>query len=167
MKKALVILTCALGVNGAFLASTAFAQQASAPVATASGTVSTSGAERETRVEQRIASLHSQLKITPDQEGKWNAFADVMRENGKTMVDMSHQRVAAASGQSALDNMKQYASLVQAHADGVRKLVNAFEPLYNSLSPEQKKLADATFREHMGEHHHPVRGAKQDKPVQQ
>ncbi len=27
----------------------------------------------------------------------------------------------------------------------MKKLVDAFEPLYNSFSPEQKKLADQTF----------------------
>jgi hypothetical protein len=42
--------------------------------------------------------------------------------------------------------MKQYAEITQAHADGTKKLVDAFEPLYNSFSPEQKKLADTTFR---------------------
>jgi protein CpxP len=46
--------------------------------------------------------------------------------------------------------MKQYATIAQAHADGIKKLVDAFEPLYSSLSPEQKKLADQTF--HQGPH---------------
>jgi periplasmic protein CpxP/Spy len=173
MKKTLVILTCALGASGAFTTSGAFAQAAPAPapVATASGSASTSGGSgatpREARVEQRIASLHSQLKITPAQEGQWNAFAEVMRENGATMGDRYRQRAATAKSQSALDNMTQYADLAQAHADGVKKLVTAFEPLYNSLSPEQKKLADAAFREGMGgEHQHRTRGKKEEKTVQ-
>jgi hypothetical protein len=48
---------------------------------------------------------------------------------------------------SALDDMKQYAEITQAHADGTKKLVDAFQPLYDSMSADQKKLADTTFRE--------------------
>nr|WP_232316528.1 hypothetical protein [Candidatus Burkholderia verschuerenii] len=47
----------------------------------------------------------------------------------------------------ALDDMKQYAQITQADADGTKRLVDAFEPLYTSLSPEQKKLADTAFRQ--------------------
>lgn len=169
MKKALVILTCALGMSGALTASGAFAQQAPVPAAAASGaTTSMSGTnKREARVEERIAYLQSQLKITPAQEPQWNTFADVMRENGKTMGDMYRQRSEVAKTQSALDNMQQYVDIAQAHADGMKKLVAAFDPLYNSLSPEQKKLADASFREGMGgDHRHQARGGKQEKSAQ-
>ena len=48
---------------------------------------------------------------------------------------------------SALDDMKQYEQITQANADGTKRLVEAFEPLYASLSPEQKKLADTSFRD--------------------
>jgi hypothetical protein len=70
-----------------------------------------------------------------------------MRGNGETMGELFKQRRAATSV-SALDDMKQYATIAQAHADGMKKLVDAFDPLYNSFSPEQKKLADVTFRQH-------------------
>jgi hypothetical protein len=53
---------------------------------------------------------------------------------------------------SALDDMKQYQQITQANADGTKRLVDAFEPLYASLSPEQKKLADTNFREGGREH---------------
>ena len=102
-------------------------------------------ASHEQRVEDRIKYLHTQLKITSAQESQWNAFADVMRNNGETMGKLFEARHANPNV-SALDDMKQYAEITQAHADGTKKLVDAFEPLYNSFSPEQKKLADTTFR---------------------
>ncbi|WP_345810717.1 Spy/CpxP family protein refolding chaperone [Paraburkholderia sp. PREW-6R] len=141
MKKALVMLASAVAMSGAFA-------QASAPAAApASASAPASGkAGHERNVEDRIAYLHSQLKITPAQETQWNAFADVMRSNGQTMGELFQQRRAAAN-LSALDDMKQYATIAQAHADGMKKLVDAFDPLYNSFSPEQKKLADATFHQ--------------------
>ncbi len=36
-------------------------------------------------VEQRIATLHASLKITPDEESLWNAVAQAMRENAAAM----------------------------------------------------------------------------------
>lgn len=138
MKKALVILASALAMSGAFA-------QTAAP-ASASAAASAAAGKHERNVEDRIAYLHSQLQITPAQEPQWKTFSDVMRSNGETMGELYKQR-KAATDQSALDDMKQYSTIAQAHADGMKKLVDAFEPLYNSFSPDQKKLADETFRQ--------------------
>jgi protein CpxP len=137
MKKALVILASTLAMSGAFA-------QTAAPAA-ASTAAPAAAAKHERSVEDRIAYLHSQLKITAAQETQWNAFADVMRSNSEAMISLYQQR-KAATNQSALDDMKQYTTIAQSHADGMKKLLDAFEPLYTSLSPEQKTLADQTFR---------------------
>ena len=139
MKKALVMLATAVSMGSAFAQTAA---PAAAPENAASAPAAKAGYERN--VEDRIAYLHAQLKITPAQETQWKAFADAMRSNGETMSQLFQQR-KAATNVSALDDMKQYATIAQAHADGMKKLVDAFDPLYGSLSPEQKKLADATF----------------------
>jgi periplasmic protein CpxP/Spy len=142
MKKTLVLLVSALSISGAFAQTAA---PSAAPAMSAASSADKS-ARREERVEQRISYLHQQLKITPQQESQWNAFADVMRGNGQTMAKLFEER-RANQDMSALDNMKQYADIAQAHADGTKKLVDAFQPLYDSMSPDQKKLADTTFRE--------------------
>jgi hypothetical protein len=160
MKKALVLLASAVAMSGAFA-------QASAPAAAPSSTAASAPAAKaghERNVEDRIAYLHSQLKITPAQEPQWKAFADVMRGNGQTMGELFKER-RAATNLSALDDMKQYATIAQAHADGVKKLVDAFDPLYTSFSPEQKKLADTTFHREGGaesghRHHGKGKGGK-------
>ncbi|MEX3785144.1 Spy/CpxP family protein refolding chaperone [Paraburkholderia sp. BR14374] len=161
MKKALVMLATAVSMGGAF-AQTAAPASASAPDTTATASAAKAGHERN--VEDRIAYLHSQLKITPAQETQWKAFADVMRSNGETMGQLFEQR-KAATNVSALDDMKQYATIAQAHADGMKKLVDAFEPLYGSLSPEQKKLADATFHRGGPEGHQRGHHGKASKPA--
>jgi len=152
MKKAFVVLAASLSISGAF------AQTAATPAAPAAASPAhaTPAVKHEQRVEQRIAYLHSALKITSAQETQWNAFADAMRSNGQTMSQLFEQRRASGEQRSALDDMKQYAQIAQAHAEGMQKLVAAFEPLYESMSPEQKALADKTFREH--HMHHPMRG---------
>jgi hypothetical protein len=161
MKKTLVILATALAASGAFA-------QASAPAAPPAAASSASpAAKHEARIENRIAYLHQQLKIAPQQETQWQSFADAMREDGETMGKLYEKRRQSVENASALDNMRDYAEITEAHAEGMKKLVAAFEPLYNSLSPEQKKLADATFRERMGPHHaRSGRAAKAEKPAQ-
>ncbi|MPW21120.1 hypothetical protein GCT13_30655 [Paraburkholderia sp. CNPSo 3157] len=138
MKKTLAILASALSMSAAFA-------QTAAPAMSAAASQTQGKARHEQRVEERINYLHSQLKITSAQESQWNAFADVMRNNSETMANLFEQR-RANPNMSALDDMKGYAEITQAHADGSKKLVDAFEPLYTSFSPEQKKLADQTFR---------------------
>ncbi|GLU34573.1 Spy/CpxP family protein refolding chaperone [Trinickia caryophylli] len=158
MKKTLVVLACALAANGVFA-------QASAPASSAAAV--SPAARHEARVEERIAYLHKQLKITPEQETQWKAFADAMREDGDTMGKLYAQRVKGVESESALDNMRSYAELTQAHADGAKKLVAAFEPLYGSFSAQQKQLADTTFRERMGGPRHRIPHSKMPKPAQQ
>jgi len=50
--------------------------------------------KHENALESRISSLHDQLKITADQEKKWQAVANVMRSNAKA----SHELVMEAQG---------------------------------------------------------------------
>jgi len=148
MKKVLVLLASAAAMSGAFAQASAPAAAPSVAAASAPAAPAAKGGH-ERNVEDRIAYLHAQLKITPEQEPQWKAFADVMRGNGQTMGELFKER-RAATNVSALDDMKQYATIAQAHADGMKKLVDAFDPLYNSFSPEQKKLADTTFRREGG-----------------
>jgi periplasmic protein CpxP/Spy len=158
MKKTLVALAASFAFSAAFA-------QSSSPAATTAATAPASSpaahaAAREARVEERISELHAKLKITSAQDPQWSKFADVMRENGQTIRTLYQQRMAQGPGTSALDDMKQYEQITQAQADGTKRLVDAFEPLYTSLSPEQKKLADANFHQtrgagpHRGAHMH-------------
>ncbi|MEM5439826.1 Spy/CpxP family protein refolding chaperone [Paraburkholderia diazotrophica] len=164
MKKTLAILASALSMSAAF-AQTPAPAGASAPAMSTAASQTQGKARHEQRVEERINYLHSQLKITSAQESQWNAFADVMRSNSETMGNLFAQR-RANPNMSALDDMKGYAEITQAHADGSKKLVDAFEPLYTSFSPEQKKLADETFRRQPGEGHaHHRRSGKPAAPA--
>jgi periplasmic protein CpxP/Spy len=140
MKKTFVVLAAALSMSGAF------AQTAAAPTAASPARAEARAAQHEQRVEERITFLHSTLKITPEQEPLWKTFADQMRSNSQSMAGLFRQRMESESTRNALDDMKGYAQMAQAHADEMQKLVTAFEPLYNSFSADQKAIADKTFR---------------------
>jgi hypothetical protein len=97
------------------------------------------------RVEARIKTLHSELKITPAQDAQWNAVAQAMRQDAATMTDLIQQRQANAATMSAVDDLTSYGKITQAHADGVKSIVGPFSTLYASFSDAQKKTADAVF----------------------
>jgi hypothetical protein len=96
-----------------------------------------------TKVEDHIKTLHKGLGITPDQEPKFDAFAQVMRDQAQAMYTARENRVDAVL--SAPDEMQRYADMAQAHADATKALVPAFRTLYDSLTDAQKKKADKMF----------------------
>lgn len=106
------------------------------------------------RVEQRIKSLHDQLKITADEESQWAAVADAMRDDAQTVGALIHERRQKAATMTAVDDLRAYQAIAEAHATGVAKLVSAFEALYAVMPPEQQKNADAVFSKSM---HRPAR----------
>jgi protein CpxP len=97
-------------------------------------------------VEQRITQLHSELKITPDQETKWNGVAQAMRDNAANMeklVAEKHQK--GPQNMTAVDDLQTYQQFAQQHVDGLKNLTSAFKSLYSAMSDDQKKNADQVF----------------------
>jgi hypothetical protein len=97
-------------------------------------------------VEARIKDLHKRLHITAAQKPQWDNLTQVMRENAQAMVDLQKQRAADANSMSAVDVVKSYAQVIDAHEDGMKKFIPPFEALYNGMSDAQKKTADSLFR---------------------
>jgi len=97
-------------------------------------------------VEAHIRDLHKKLKITDAQKTQWDALAQVMRSNAQKMADLEKQRTADAKSMTAVDVVKSYSEVIDAHEDGMKKFIPAFEDLYNSMSDAQKKIADSLFR---------------------
>ena len=97
-------------------------------------------------VEARIKELHRKLHITAAQKPQWDNLAQVMRDNAQAMSDLKKQRAADAQTMNAVDVVKSYESVIEAHEDGMKKFVPPFEALYNTMSDAQKKTADSLFR---------------------
>ena len=100
------------------------------------------------KVEQRITDLHAKLHITPAQQPQWDQFIQVMRDNAKTMETLIKARSGHMMAMNAVDDFKSYSGIADAHADGLKKFIPVFEPLYVSMSDTQKKNADALFHGH-------------------
>jgi periplasmic protein CpxP/Spy len=98
------------------------------------------------RVEARIKDLHAGLKITSAQEDQWNKVTQVMRDNAKIMDALNQARFEKAKDMSAVEDLKSYSEVAQAHADELKNFIPVFEELYAGMSDDQKKAADILFR---------------------
>lgn len=98
------------------------------------------------RAELRIKDMHAKLKITQAQEEQWAKVAQVMRDDAKTMDTLTQARVGHAKEMTAIDDLKSYGEIAEAHANGIKNLTPVFGALYDSMSDTQKKEADTLFR---------------------
>lgn len=117
------------------------------PGAAAAPMVATPEVRRET-VDQRIASLHTSLDITPSEESDWNGVTKAMRESAGVMEKLMAEKSAKGpASMTALDDLKTYQKFAEAHAEGLRKLTSSFARLYKSMPDAQKKVADQVFQD--------------------
>jgi hypothetical protein len=98
------------------------------------------------RVETRIQDMHAKLHITPDQETQWQQVAQVMRDNENALQPLITERKTNARSMTAVEDLRSYEKISEAHVDGIKKFTPAFETLYSSMSDEQKRQADVMFR---------------------
>ncbi|HUJ69068.1 MAG TPA: Spy/CpxP family protein refolding chaperone [Syntrophorhabdales bacterium] len=103
------------------------------------------------RVDARINDLHSKLKITAAQEEQFNKLAQVMRENVAAMEPLIKARKEKGA-MNAVDDLKSYSEIQDTQAAGLKNFIAAFEPLYASMSEDQKKEADKIFTHRLEKH---------------
>lgn len=96
-------------------------------------------------VEQRISALKTALKITPDQESKWEGVAKSMRENAAAMDKLVQEKKGTMASLNAVDDLKTYQEFSQVRVDGLKNLISSFKTLYEAMPADQKKNADQVF----------------------
>lgn len=101
-------------------------------------------------VEGRIATLKSELKITDAQKALWDQFADALRATAKSMNGMFGQMMQAKSALSLPARLDAHETMLSAHLASLKALKDALDPLYASLSDDQKKRADELMIGPMG-----------------
>jgi hypothetical protein len=98
--------------------------------------------------EGKLAFLKSLLGITEAQSGPWNAFAEVVRAQAKSMAEAQQKRMPTP-GQAEL-TLPQWVDLhlqmMEEHLAAMKKIKPAFDALYQALTPEQRQKADQLIR---------------------
>jgi protein CpxP len=141
---AIASLTGAALMAGSLAPAMAQPKESDKPPAAAAAT-----SNKPETVEQRIQTLKTALKITPDQEKKWNGVAQAMRDNASRMEKLvAEKRKIPPEKTTAVDDLKTYQEFTEARLDGLKHLTSAFKSLYDSMTPEQKKNADTVFEKY-------------------
>lgn len=143
-----VAVTALLGASLAAAPLSVFAAEPSTTGAAQSTAPKQPTANTETKapgVEQQITRLHAELKITPDQESKWNPVAQAMRDNATNLQKLVTEKPQGTGNMTAVDDLETNQKFVEAHLDGLKNFTSAFKSLYDSMSDQQKKNADQVF----------------------
>ena len=101
-------------------------------------------------VEGRLAFLKTELKITDAQLSLWNAVADAIRANAKSMGEMPGGMMGSPQAATLPDKLALREKMMTAHLEALRRFKAAADPLYVALSDEQKKTADELLIGPMG-----------------
>ncbi|HUZ72120.1 MAG TPA: Spy/CpxP family protein refolding chaperone [Stellaceae bacterium] len=149
-----LVLAAALGSAGAV---TLPVQQAVAQTTTGAPPPPHPGhrpwAERPNFIEGRIAFLKAELKITPAQSAQFDKVAQAMRENtAERRKTFQQMRAERDQPPSALQHLEMGARLASMHAQQTDRFLAAFRPLYDSMTPAQKKTADEIMGPHRFHH---------------
>ena len=108
-------------------------------------------ADVATLADSRVNIVKATLQLTPDQEKLWPAIEDAIRTRAKdrqARIAAVEQRAAELRGKSPVEVLRdrnpveflqrRSTALAQRSAD-LKKLADAWQPLYQTLSPDQKK----------------------------
>jgi protein CpxP len=106
-------------------------------------------------VEGRIAYLKAELHITPTQEPQWQKVADVIRQNAQQMRrDFEQRRANPSAAPNAVSRLEMRARFSAERSQATERLLAAFRPLYDTMSPEQKVAADHMMAPRWHGHRH-------------
>jgi LTXXQ motif family protein len=126
---------------------------ATSPLAYAEDTSTTVGmrqpsaADLNSLTDMRVGIVKAALQLTPDQEKYWPAVEEAIRTRAKNR-QARLERVAELHEKGAIDTLRERnpVDLMQRRADmlvqrgaDLKKLADAWEPLYKTLSQDQKK----------------------------
>lgn len=98
------------------------------------------------KAEVQIKQLEKELMISKDQEELWNNLTEVMRENAKDMDALTKEKDENAKTMNSVEHMKFHSQITETHLGHMKKLIPPYEAFYDSMSDEQKKVADTVFR---------------------
>ena len=106
---------------------------------------------RQQHEQERMTDLHTVLRIHPDQEAAFQAFAASMQPRAHEHHDWAAERqgMGSMTTPQMLDRME---ARKTAHEAEQRQHIDAVKRFYAALSPEQQQVFDALHRLAKGRH---------------
>lgn len=96
-------------------------------------------AKMQERMDRRAKRMHDALKITPAQEGAWQAYLSALKSN---MPQRGQFDRAAFKSMPAPERMEKRIEMARSHIARMEGNLAATRTFYTALTPEQQKLFD-------------------------
>ncbi len=119
----------------------AYAQQAPSGPARTPEAGRLSQADLKMLTDIRVGAIKAALQLTPDQEKLWPAVEEAIRARAETRyrrLAALGERMEQSRDIDPVQLYRQRADILTERAAGLKKLADAWQPLYQSLTPEQK-----------------------------
>jgi hypothetical protein len=106
-----------------------------------------SAADLNSLTDARVAMIKAALQLTPDQEKYWPAVEEAIRARSKNrqarLAQLAELRdsspMDALHERNPVELMQRRAESLSQRATDLKKAADAWEPLYKTLTPDQKK----------------------------
>ena len=107
----------------------------------------TSAADMNSLTDMRVGIVKAALQMTPDQEKYWPAVEEAIRARAKNQqarlerIAELHQNGAmeALRDGNPVEIMQRRADMLVQRGADLKRLADAWEPLYKTLNPDQKR----------------------------
>lgn len=109
----------------------------------------TNPAQPFAHLDGRLAYWRAELHLTDAQASQWDVFAKAVRENAGKLQPVMMSAMQTNGELAAPDQLDHRIAFLAAELDAIRAVQAAVKPLYDALTPEQKKIADGLMADHM------------------
>lgn len=105
-----------------------------------------SAEDRSAFADARIAAIKAGLKMTAEQEKNWPALESAMRDFAKLRIDRAQASRDRAPPEDPIARMRDRADWLASAGAGLKRVVDAADPLYKSLDDNQKRRLSVLMR---------------------
>jgi hypothetical protein len=102
--------------------------------------------DRAAFFDARVAAIHAGLHLTPDQEKLWPAVESAARDAARTMADQREKSPSAGAQSNPVDRLQRASDRLIARGQALKKLADAAQPLFATLTDEQKQRLPMLMR---------------------
>src|SRR5262245_52673880 len=102
------------------------------------------------RIDGRLAFIHAELRITRNQEPRFDTFATAMRANAAARDDFRRTAFGPRRSGTVLERLDRIERVMSFERDELRKLTAGTRPLYAALTPAQRRTANELLEEEIG-----------------
>jgi hypothetical protein len=146
-----MLKTVVIGTTALFLTASSIANAQSSPTSSPATPEQLNATDQNTLTDMRVDLVKAALQLTPEQEKYWPAVETAIRSNAEDRrgrIAKIRETVGRSADESRIDVMRnrdpiaflqrRSQALAQRSAD-LDKLAEAWQPLYNTLSKEQRQ----------------------------